>query len=99
MIDDKFDALMAELKREEGIKTDAIARTGVEFEATVNGLASQLKALDGENEKALRVFAEGFKKEATDIFETIKAENASIETSEVRVHGLIREVVERSAVS
>ena len=97
MIDEKFDSLMAELKREEAIKTEAVGRTGDEFEMTVNSLAGQLKALDGDNEKALRGFAEGFKNEAAGIFETIKAENDSIETSEVRVHGLIREVVDKSA--
>lgn len=98
MIDDKFDNLMAELKREEAIKSDAITRTSTEFESTVNGLVTQLKTLDSDNERSLRNFAEGFKKEATSIFDTIKAENDSIDASEAKVQTLVKEVIDRSAV-
>lgn len=99
MIDDKFDALMSELKREESLKSDALVRASGEFQMNVNAMATQLKTLDGSNEKALRAFSDGFKKEAGSVFETIKNENDLIDSSEAKVQALVKEVADKSTVS
>ena len=69
-----------------------------EFEVGINSVFGQLKNIDNENETALHTLSDNLKKESTQIFETIKKENQAIETNEVKVNSMMKEVVEKATV-
>ena len=87
-----------DLKREETAKNEVVQKLTNEFENSVNGYFTQLKAIDSENEKMLREFAEHFKKEAALIFEAILKENQAIELTEPKIQSLVKEILDKANV-
>ena len=87
-----------DLKKEETNKNEIVLKLSKEFETGTNDRFSQLKFLDSENEKNLRVFADNFKNEATLIFEGLKRENVSLDLNDSKVQMLVKELVDKAAV-
>lgn len=98
MIDEKFEILFNDLKREDNLKNDCMDKMNVEIETGMNNMFIQLKNLDSENKQSIWDFGESFKKEASVIFDAIKKEGSSIETNEPKIQALVKEVVDRAHV-